>query len=241
MRSLASLLALAYALLVALWFGAFLFAGERTWWLVLLPAVIPWLFMLSFPFALALALLGRWNVGRWALLAVALLAAWLWGGLFLPPSPVPRAAASGAQLRVMTLNALVENAQHDRLVAAIASAGADIVAIQELSPGQATAISTRLGETYPYHALHPWGDPRGIGLWSRYPVTEIATYDEGDWENWLQHVVVEMAGRRIHIFNLHAWPVALDQPRQIMMSAALHQKQTEQLATTLARSPPVEP
>ncbi|HBY98414.1 MAG TPA: hypothetical protein DEP84_31485, partial [Chloroflexi bacterium] len=168
---------------------------------------------------------------------------WLWGGLFLPRSPVPPAAAadSTARLRVMSLNSLITNQNYDAIVAAILTADPDIVAVQELSTGQAAAISARLGERYPYQALHPGVDPRGIGLWSRYPLTEIETYDEGLWTNWAQHVVVEAFGKRIHLFNAHAWPMALIDPSQIMSSSALRQEQTRQLATTLARIPPVEP
>lgn len=242
MRTIASLAATIYILIVALWFGLFLFVGDRTWWLVLLQPLVPWVFLLSLPPAIGLALIGRWRAARRGLLAVALLATWLWGGLFLPRSPIPAAeAASTARLRVMSFNALVLNRNSEAIVASIRSANPDVVAVQELSPAQAEAISAHLGDRYPYRALHPWSDPRGLGLWSRYPLTEIGTYDEGLWANWAQHVVVTTFGKRIHVFNAHAWPMALGDPEQIMTSTALRQKQTRQLAATLARIPPTEP
>jgi hypothetical protein len=53
---------------------------------------------------------------------------------------------------------------------------ADIVGLQELAPGQATAIETYLTNKYPYRVLVPTGFS-GKGLLSRFPILESASVD----------------------------------------------------------------
>jgi endonuclease/exonuclease/phosphatase (EEP) superfamily protein YafD len=56
---------------------------------------------------------------------------------------------------------------------------ADILAVQELTPEKADQISAAgIGETLPYSVLRTREGPAGVGIWSRYPMTPGADYDE---------------------------------------------------------------
>ncbi|MCC6315522.1 MAG: endonuclease/exonuclease/phosphatase family protein [Thermomicrobiales bacterium] len=74
-----------------------------------------------------------------------------------------------APLTVMTFNIANGLADPLRLAEALALSNADLIALQELAPGQAVAIERMLAERYPHQSLHPLGIP-GKGLLSRYPI-----------------------------------------------------------------------
>jgi vancomycin resistance protein VanJ len=134
-----------------------------------------------------------------------------------------------SSLRVFSFNALARNASYAEVTERIRAADADLVAVQELSPGMADAISAALGDLYPYSALHPWRDPRGIGLWSRYPMREEETFTLELWENWGQHVVIEVDGQTLHVINVHLWPIGTLDRRQFARSLARQHVQAAEL------------
>ncbi|CAA9536655.1 MAG: hypothetical protein AVDCRST_MAG59-334, partial [uncultured Thermomicrobiales bacterium] len=72
-------------------------------------------------------------------------------------------------LTVMTYNLGAGLADPVRLVGVLRAAGADLVGLQELAPGQAAAIERDLADVYPFRFLHPLGIA-GKGLLSRFPL-----------------------------------------------------------------------
>jgi endonuclease/exonuclease/phosphatase (EEP) superfamily protein YafD len=90
--------------------------------------------------------------------------------------PGPAAAASGREvtLRVMSLNVLVGRVSPDVFVAEVDRLRPDVVAVQELTPQLADSLSvSRLPELLPYSCLQPGPGGRGIGIYSRWPLTDI--------------------------------------------------------------------
>jgi endonuclease/exonuclease/phosphatase (EEP) superfamily protein YafD len=82
----------------------------------------------------------------------------------------------GVDVRVVSANlrygradaaAVVRLAQH-----------ADILAVQELTPGKAEQITAGIDETLPHRFLRAREGPAGVGIWSRYPLTPGDDYDE---------------------------------------------------------------
>jgi endonuclease/exonuclease/phosphatase family metal-dependent hydrolase len=88
------------------------------------------------------------------------------------PRPQPR--ADGAELRVLTSNLLVGRADAESLVRLVASSGADVLFLQELTDGAAARLQKAgLDGILPHHVLEPvvFG-PKGSGIWARYPLRD---------------------------------------------------------------------
>ncbi|MFF6785221.1 endonuclease/exonuclease/phosphatase family protein [Streptomyces sp. NPDC012510] len=150
----------------------------------LLETFLPWLGLV------VVVLLGVGLVRRSALALLALLlpvAAWthLFGGLLLPGP-----GASAYDLVVVQHNVSDENTDPAGTAHALADAGPDLIALEELVPTALPVYERTLSPAYPYHAV------RGtVGLWSRYPLTEARLLDirprgiTTDWSRGLRAVV----------------------------------------------------
>jgi len=117
---------------------------------------------------------------RW-MLAIAATAAMIAGiAVELPLFTSERTdhAAGAVALRVMTANLYFGQADASSLVAT-ANASADVLAVQELTPESVRRLSTAgLDKSFPYRALDARSGASGIGLWSRFPITESKRIDD---------------------------------------------------------------
>jgi endonuclease/exonuclease/phosphatase (EEP) superfamily protein YafD len=110
-------------------------------------------------------------------------------------------------LRVVTVNAWFANRDHAALVTWLNRSGADIVALQEITPQWALALEP-LARTYPHRKLLPREDPYGIALLSRWPLADVQSMDfSGDGTPSLV-ANVDVHGRKLRMIVLHTrWPV----------------------------------
>ncbi|WP_418896289.1 endonuclease/exonuclease/phosphatase family protein [Streptomyces cupreus] len=150
----------------------------------LLDVFLPWLGLV------VLVLLGLGLLRRSATALVALLlpvAAWtyLFSGLLLPG-----AKAGPHELVVVQHNVSDENTDPVGTARALADAGPDLIALQELVSQELQAYEKTLAPDYPYHAV------RGtVGLWSKHPLTDPRPLDikpqglAGPWSRGLRTVV----------------------------------------------------
>lgn len=156
------------------------------------------LLLILSPLALILALVLR-NQLLLVLLALPVLTFALdYGGQFIPRSAAQ--AADQTELRLMTYNLLRSNPNTDVTTAIIRQSGADVIALQELTPPQAEAFKAALSDLYPYQAFHPQEGFSGQGVLSRYPILS----DEF-WQIHLGHqrVELEIEGKRVALYNAH--------------------------------------
>ncbi|WP_345594361.1 endonuclease/exonuclease/phosphatase family protein [Streptomyces marokkonensis] len=142
----------------------------------LLESFLPWLGVVVVPL-LVLAL-----VRRSALALVALLlpvAAWtyLFGGLLLP-APEPGAD----DLVVVQHNVSDENSDPSGTARALADAGPDLIALQELVSPALEVYEKTLAPDYPYRTVQGT-----VGLWSKHPLADAGPLDikpRGIEEGW---------------------------------------------------------
>ncbi|WNG82939.1 endonuclease/exonuclease/phosphatase family protein [Mycobacterium sp. ITM-2016-00316] len=147
-------------------------------------ALSPYL-MFGAPLAvLVFALSRHWTlVSVAAVLTVAVLAVqlpWYIG------SPDPD---TGTTLRFVSANLLLGEAE-PAAVAGVAAEHADILAVQELTPELAAALSPALARDFPYSALRPRERAAGVGLWSRYPI--ITSGSDESFSRGLIHARVQV-------------------------------------------------
>ncbi|MDQ0794743.1 endonuclease/exonuclease/phosphatase family protein [Streptomyces sp. B1I3] len=142
----------------------------------LLETFLPW-FGLSIPLLLVPALVRRSYLATAAL--VLPVAAWagVFGGLLLPGD-----AGAEGQLTVLQHNVSDVNPDPAATARALAGAGADLVALEELTPSALPEYEAALAAGLPHHAT------RGtVGLWSKYPLTDVRLVDlrpRGVGEGW---------------------------------------------------------
>ncbi|MEV7373790.1 endonuclease/exonuclease/phosphatase family protein [Streptomyces sp. NPDC090301] len=150
----------------------------------LLEVFLPWLGLL------VLALFGVALLRRSAVALVALLlpaAAWTYhfGGLFLPG-----VTSGGHDLMVVQHNVSDENPDPAGTARALAAAGPDLIALQELVPPALPVYERTLAAAYPYHAVSGT-----VGLWSKHPLTGVRPLDvkpqgvPGPWNRGMRAVV----------------------------------------------------
>ncbi|WP_412080488.1 endonuclease/exonuclease/phosphatase family protein [Streptomyces sp. SCL15-6] len=142
----------------------------------LLETFLPWLGLVVVVL-FGLALLRRSAV---ALVAVLLpVAAWThhFGELLLPA-----ARAGGDDLVVVQHNVSDENTDPAGTARALAGAGPDLIALEELVPQALPVYERTLAARYPYHVVQGT-----VGLWSRHPLTGARPVDirpRGITESW---------------------------------------------------------
>jgi vancomycin resistance protein VanJ len=191
---------------------------ERAWWSVynlvsLLNEFTPFFFV-PLPLWVVTALIARtraallWAAVPWVIFA------WLYGALFVPrpahlAALLPPAAPEQTTLRVMTFNVLGVNRSPGDLADTILAAAPDVLLVQELSDRLSPSLDAALVGEYPHRRMRPTAQGRGAGIWSRYPIVLEEQWDRSRRGDRWQHAVVDVAGRRVHVVNLHLTAPAL--------------------------------
>ncbi|MGW6876636.1 endonuclease/exonuclease/phosphatase family protein [Streptomyces xanthophaeus] len=141
----------------------------------LLETFLPWL-GLAVPVLLGAALLRRSRLAAAAALLPA--AAWLglFGGLLLP------ATGPAGTFTALQHNVGDENPDPAGTARTLLAAGADVIALEELTPPAQRVYEAALAAAYPHRAT------RGtVGLWSKHPLSDVRPVDirpEGFGEDW---------------------------------------------------------
>lgn len=185
------------------WFGLDTIVGDQWWWLFLLNASALYLFV-PLPLLCLVALWVRQPVLWSSLGTTVLLGLLLYGDMLLPDLPVTPLA--GHPVTVMTSNLLGSNDETEAVIAALGNSGADVIALQELSPVLAEAIKRDLATTYPYQVLDPQPGVVGMGVISRYPLRHTNTSLPGAWVGRPQVLALTVGTTLVTLVNFHAIP-----------------------------------
>ncbi|MFJ1600715.1 endonuclease/exonuclease/phosphatase family protein [Streptomyces sp. NPDC088261] len=126
---------------------------------------LPWL-GLVIPVILVLALLRRSATALIALLLPAVVWVNLFGGLLADKS------GGGGDFTVATHNVNAENPDPAGTAREVAEAGADVLALEELTETDVPTYEKALAGTYKYHSVQGT-----VGLWSKYPMSGTRPVD----------------------------------------------------------------
>lgn len=158
-------------------------------------------------FLLVMLLIRRWRLAL-ALIVPVLGLILTYAPLFLPRGDFTPPADT-TELTVLTFNVQTSTNSLDSLVEVIEEAGADVVALQELSREAAAYFEEELVDRYTYMALHPQENPfQGQGVLSIYPITADTYWINEELEKPLGHMRVELAvgEQMIVLYNTHPTP-----------------------------------
>ncbi|MGV9316510.1 endonuclease/exonuclease/phosphatase family protein [Streptomyces sp. NPDC003691] len=140
----------------------------------LFQTLLPWT-VLAVPVLLALAAVRRSRLA--AVTALAPLAVWavLFGGALTDKG------AGGGDLTVISHNVDEGNPDPAATARALAAVDADVLALEELPADSVDVYERALAGTYPHHAV-----VGGVGLWSRYPLRDVAAVPIMPWTRALR-------------------------------------------------------
>lgn len=208
------------------WYGeSLVFVGFMNavgvWWF--LPLII------LFPLALLFRV-------RQALIILSLLlipAIYFFGAEFIPHFS-PTVAEDATRVKVLSFNMLTSNIEYNQVIDLIETYQPDIVAIQELSIDMSLVMNDELGHIYPYQEVYAWDDPRGIGIWSQYPLTEGPWRTINAWERWLHSATVEIEGKQLFLLNVHLWPTGTLDQALFARALEIQEKQVSEIKTLIS-------
>ncbi|MGP3683748.1 endonuclease/exonuclease/phosphatase family protein [Streptomyces sp. IBSNAI002] len=141
---------------------------------------------------LAAALLRRSRVALAAVLLPAVTWAALHGGTFLD-----RGTGGPAELTVVTHNVDDANPDPEGTARALAASGAQLIALEELTPPALDQYERTLAATHPYHAV-----VGTVGLWSTYPLSASAGVPLVPWRSALR-TTAETPGGPLTVYVAH--------------------------------------
>jgi vancomycin resistance protein VanJ len=152
---------------------------------------LPWL-GLFVPLLLLLALVRRSATALVAVLIPAVVWLNLFGGLLTDK------AATGGDLTVVTHNVNADNPDPSGTARDVAASGADVLALEELTAGAVPVYEQALKPAYRYHAVQGT-----VGLWSKYPVSDVRSVDiKLGWTRAMRATVTTPQGR-IAVYVAH--------------------------------------
>lgn len=136
-----------------------------------------------------------------ALLAVpAVLWLWSYGTAFLPSDPpsVPR------DLRVVSFNTFVHTPDPSHVLGLVADEEPDVLVLQEVFPPREAELGRALAERYPHRHVEQSPGVGGVGVYSRFPITEVRAIGDATGRSRSSAVVVlDVDGRPLQVVPVH--------------------------------------
>ncbi|MEU2830371.1 endonuclease/exonuclease/phosphatase family protein [Streptomyces lavendulae] len=137
----------------------------------LVETFLPWTGLLAVPL-LAAALLRRSRLALGAVMVAAL----VWGLLHGRTLAGDRSTGGPADLTVATHNVDDANPDPAGTARAVAASGAQLIALEELTPPARGAYERALARSHPYHAVEGT-----VGLWSTFPLRGVTSTPVVPW------------------------------------------------------------
>lgn len=162
-------------------------------------------FMALYAIAALAALVILAALRAWRMSAVALVALLLTGAQVAPYFGVSASAAAmnGTRLRIMEVNVLTANRNHDAFLEMVRAEQPDVIAVLEISAAWVEVLR-ELSDLYPHKWVEPQEDNFGIGLLCKLPLMNAEVLDfEGVPAIRAE---VEVEGRVVHVFAVHTLP-----------------------------------
>lgn len=103
----------------------------------------------------------------------------------------------------MSYNVEFHSADEPRTLTEIGAEGADVVALQEMTPDTEGWIREHYADLYPFQLFHSAGGTDGLAVLSRYELVDNGIHGgPGGWHPaW--HVEVDVPGMRLQVLNVH--------------------------------------
>jgi len=140
------------------------------------------------------------------------------------------------ELKVMTYNLFFKNKYPNNSIDVIKESNPDVLFVQELTPTWAANLEAVIGKSYPYKLIKPLKGTHGIGIYSKYQLTDQLFLNNASNKPFAQAAVLHIEHRKIKIINTHlASPaVAIENKEQFFSlyrkNYKLRKKQVEKIS-----------
>lgn len=192
-------------------------AWDDRYSLSLLNSETVWIFLPAYFVAVAAWCFRRWLLAALATVAVVFHVAML-ATTVGSTEPVTDAARAAPRLRVVTANVRFDNFDRDALAHELLAADADVVLLQEITPGWVRALSAAgFDAEYPYSVNYPNG-AGGQAVYSRLPLLDVQRAMREFWPTYSARI--EVGGRAVSLVDVHAIgpPQGMDKHRDTVDS-----------------------
>jgi vancomycin resistance protein VanJ len=134
------------------------------------------------------------RAGLWVVIGLA-----VWSVMFVPTLVSHKATASAAAtLTIASQNVNAVNADSAAAARALAATKADVVAVEELSGVSRAPVESVLDAAYAHSTT-----ASTVGVWSRYPLTDVSRLDLGmSWDRTL-HADLQAPGGAVSLYVVH--------------------------------------
>jgi endonuclease/exonuclease/phosphatase (EEP) superfamily protein YafD len=173
----------------------------------------------------------------WRLLILPLLLAS--SGEVAPPSAEVRATA-GTEVSIVGYNVQFDSTEIDKSIDVVADAHPDIVCFTELTKGFIDEFEARLSKTYPYRSFQPAVGTWGVGIASKFPLSQVQKFEEKPYKIPGLEAVVSVGSKQVRVACLHLFPPGAKRHSRdgfletMEKNAELRQKQAEYVTSRYA-------
>ena len=188
---------------VILGLGITLLVGINFYWLALSLNAVRWFFViLSFGFIFWTWKL-KFKKRFWAFIFLAsfLITHWIW--LQLHYTSLEKQEGKTHQLSVMSYNVFFKNKYAEQVLTTIKQKDPDILLIQELTPNWKSKLTAELGSKYPYTVLKPLKGTHGIGVFSKFKISNVSYINNSSGLPIAQVMHVYIKGKTLQLVNVH--------------------------------------
>lgn len=193
LRAVAAVYALFTLVALALWASV----GDTSWTALVNLATFWW----TLPsLVLALVALVLRDARAVVLLAVpATLWVWAYGTAFTGAAP-----GGPSDLRVVSFNTFVHAEGEDHVRDLVDELAPDVLVLQEVFPPRQQALEVALADQLPHHHVEQSPGVGGVGVWSRYPISQVRLVDEASQASRTTFVVtLDVDGRAVQVVPAH--------------------------------------
>jgi len=168
----------------------------------------------------------------------------IWTGS-APIAAPPQVGSPGAvRLRVMTYNVNFGLRGDQAGIDAVASVSPDLVLFQETTEEWSTALIDGLAKRFPHHRFEGTRNhwiAGGMGVMSRWPITQLDTLVDGGGPFFAHRVVIEAPGGPLQILNLHLRPPMSETGSWVVGYFSTRQDREREAKAHVARLDPALP
>lgn len=206
MRKLLGWLAWLVVLLLAVTALSRLVAHDRVWVAFAANTLTPYLYLPVYGALLVAVAQRRYRLTTVATGVVVAHLYWCFAPLARSERRGPEPPESG-EFRVLSSNVLAWNASTEGIVREILESGADVVAVQELSPRWQRAFArSEFVRVYPHRVEDVRSDAFGSGIYAREPLVESDVLQTPVMP--VARATVLVGGRAVRIYSVHPPPPA---------------------------------
>jgi len=151
----------------------------------------------------------------------------------------PKEVSSDTELTLMTYNLFFKNKNPNVILNQIKETNPDVLVVQELTPAWAGILSKSLGQNYTYKKIYADKGTHGIGVYSKYKLSNDTLLLNESKKPFAQIVTVSVLNKKIQLINVHtASPAAaVEHPKNFLslfsLNYTLREKQFKQIEYTI--------